>query len=137
MEQPKFPDHPSPHQAFLRTRWVDEDSQGLLNNAIYLTLMEEARYAFFSERGVMRSADFPFVLSQVNVRYLKPGRGASDVLVETCTTHVGNSSFIQNYRTSHRDSGEIWCEAEALLVCVDAQGSSCPMSAEFRAVLQD
>jgi len=29
-------------RARCRTRWSDEDSQGVLNNAVYLTLLEEA-----------------------------------------------------------------------------------------------
>lgn len=135
MQEPAFPNTESPHLTSLRTRWSDEDNQAILNNAVYLTLMEEARHAYFSEHGLLAGNRFPFVLSQSNVRYLKTGRGGVDVLVETCTSHIGTSSFVQCYRIRCKHSGELWCQAEALLVCVDEAGQSCPMSPAFRIAL--
>ncbi|MBM3961563.1 MAG: acyl-CoA thioesterase, partial [Planctomycetes bacterium] len=29
-------------------RWVDVDSAGVVNNAVYLNLMEQARYLYFT-----------------------------------------------------------------------------------------
>ena len=39
---PEFPQYV--HETV--TRWSDEDKQGVLNNAVYLTLFEEARLGF-------------------------------------------------------------------------------------------
>jgi len=135
MQEPAFPETKPLHLTRLRTRWSDEDNQAILNNAVYLTLMEEARHAYFSAHGLLEGNRFPFVLSQSNVRYLQTGRGGADVLVETCTSHIGTSSFVQCYRIRCQASGELWCQAEALLVCVDGAGKSCPMSPAFRAAL--
>ncbi len=99
-----------------------------------MTLMEEARHAFF--QGQLKENRFPFVLAQSNVRFLRPGKGGAEVLVECCTSHVGQSSFVQNYRIRCAASQEVWCLAEALLVCVDEQGQSRPMGARFRGALQ-
>ena len=120
-------------RARLRTRWSDEDTQGVLNNAVYLTLFEEARFAYFSGLGLLDANHFPFVLAQTNVVYLAPGRGGREVEVELATTQVGSTSFTQAYRVREVVSREVWCEAEARLVCVDARnGRKAPMSEAFR-----
>ncbi len=119
----------------LRTRWSDEDNQSVLNNAVYLTLFEEGRHAYFSQLGLLRQAQFPFLLLQTNVRFLHPGRGGQDVLLEMGTTSLGSSSIGQAYRVSDLD-GTVWCEGEAVLVLVDeSSGKSRPMDDDFRSAV--
>lgn len=121
----------------MQTRWSDEDNQGVLNNAIYPTLFEEARHRFFGERGLLSDNRFPFLLAQSNVRFLAPGAGGLEIVVEGGTTHVGRSSFVQVYRVLPVDGGPAWCEAEALLVVVDpTTGRPTPMEARFRQALE-
>jgi len=137
METPNVP--PSGSMTFrarLRTRWSDEDTQGVLNNAVYLTLFEEARFAYFSGLSLLEDNRFPFVLAQTNVVHLAPGRGGREVEVELATTQVGSSSFTQAYRVREASSGEVWCEGEARLVCVDPRsGRKAPMGATFRGAI--
>jgi acyl-CoA thioesterase FadM len=124
METPNVPASTSIRfVAQLRTRWSDEDNHGELNNAVYLTLFEEARHAYFSELGAMQGNFFPFVLGQTNVVYLKSGRGGAAVEVEVVTTHVGGSSLTQSYRVKG-PGGEVWCEAEARLVFTERDEST-------------
>ena len=134
MEPPRVP--PPGELEFtarLSTRWSDEDTQGVLNNAVYLTLLEEARYRYFGSLGLLEGNCFPFVLMQTNGRFLRPGRGGAEVEVACATTHLGKSSFTQAYRVSPSDGGEPWFEAEALLVAWDEQKrTSKPMDEAFR-----
>jgi len=124
METPTVPESPAIRfVARLRTRWSDEDNHGVLNNAVYLTLFEEARHAYFTELGAMQGRFFPFVLAQTNVRYLMPGRGGEEVEVELKTTHIGESSLTQAYRVKD-EGGEVWCEAEARLVFTQETGKT-------------
>ena len=120
-------------QTRLRTRWVDEDNQCVLNNAVYLTLMEEARLAYFTELDLMDAQRFPFVLAAANLRFVTPGKGGSEVLIEMSTTHLGSSSFAQAYRVRDGESDEIWCEAVHRMVAWDNQ-KRCKraMDPEFR-----
>lgn len=118
------------------TRWSDEDNQGVLNNAVVLTLLEEARHAYFGRLGLLQSNRFPFLLSRCNVRFVAPGRGGVDVEVELATVELGTSSFRQVYRVRALDRAEVWAEAEALLVCYEPQtGKSAPMLAAFRSAI--
>ena len=120
----------------LRTRWSDEDNQSVLNNAVYMTLFEEARHAYFERLGLLDGNQFPFLLAQTNVRFLAPGRGGVEVEVELITTRLGSSSFDQAYRIREVQGGRVWCEAEAVLVTFDPTSArSTPMGAAFRAAV--
>ena len=135
MQPPKIPEHLATHLT-LSTRWSDEDNQHVLNNAVYMTLFEEARHRYFSGLGLLRDGRFPFLLLQTLVRFVHPGRGDQDVRVEIGTTHLGRSSIQQAYRVMDTD-GTLWCEGEALLVVVDAEsGKSKPMDAQFRQAVE-
>ena len=139
MHRPQVPDSSRIRfRARVHTRWSDEDNQSVLNNAVYMTLLEEARHAYFDKLGWLRSNQFPFLLAQCNIRFISPGRGAVDVEVEVVTTSLGNSSFQQAYRVREAQGGPIWCEAEAVLVTYDpASRASAPMRAEFKRALAD
>jgi len=123
-------------RARLRTRWVDEDNQRVLNNAVYMTLLEEARHLYFGELGLLEGNQFPFVLAQTNIRFLAPGRGGALVEVELRTMELGRSSFVQVYRVRDLERATVLCEAEALLVAWDnAAFAKRELSADFRAAI--
>ena len=117
------------------TRWSDEDNQGVLNNAVYMTLFEEARLGFCRMAELLEDGRFPFLLAETRVKFLRPGRGGTAVRVELTTVHIGNSSFRQVYRV-RTESGEVWSEAEAVLVCYDPKtGASRPIPEDLRDAL--
>lgn len=126
MERPEIP-ATFPLTFELSTRWCEEDAHGILNNAVYLTLMEEARYAQLSAHGALAGSLFPFVLAQANVHFVRPGAGGARVLVDLATLSVGTTSFRQAYCIRECEGGEVWCRAEALLVCVDEAGAKTPV----------
>lgn len=126
-----------PFRARLWTRWSDEDNQRVLNNAVYATLLEEGRHRCFGALGLLDANQFTFLLLQSNLRFLRPGRGGVEVEIALGTSRIGTSSFEQVYRIAEVASGEVWCEAEALLVCWDPAGrASRAMDARFRAGLE-
>ncbi len=137
MNNPEVP--PSSEMRFTmraRTRWSDEDKQGVLNNAVYLTLLEEARLAYFGALDLLEENRFPFLLAQTQIRFLRPGRGGEEVEIEVRTLKLGNSSFEQAYRVRALPGREVWAEARALLVHYDpANAASRPMPARFRAAV--
>lgn len=134
METPQVP--PSDALRFrveLATRWSDEDNQRMLNNAVYLTLLEEARHAYFTALDLLEDNRFPFVLAQTNIVFLAPGAGGAKVEVEAATVHLGTSSFTQVYRVREVKSRRILCEATARLVTWDGlRRARAPMEERFR-----
>ena len=137
MHRPQVPD-PAQIRFRLRTRtrWSDEDNQNVLNNAVYLTLFEEARHGYFERLGLLAGNRFPFLLAQCNVRFVAPGRGAADVEVEAITTELGVRSFQQAYRVRDLAGRGVWAEAEAVLVTYDpASGKSVELPGALRAAI--
>ena len=139
MEEPKVP--PAEELRFrcrLATRWVDEDVHGVLNNAVFLTLLEEARYAYFAGLSLLDGNRFPFLLRQTNVRFVHPGSGGRAVEVALGTVVLGRSSLVQAYRVSDpAQDDRVLCEAEAVLVIYDGyERRSVPMSEAFRAAVE-
>lgn len=134
MQPPQVPSQ-LPWSIQLRTRWSDEDKQSVLNNAVYLTLLEEARLQFAQGHGLLETRTFPFLLAQCNLHFLSPGTGAAQVTVHMGVNHMGNTSFTQLYRIEGPD-GIPWAEAEALLVCYDpVSNRPVPLETDMRQVL--
>jgi len=134
MERPVIPPSDTFRARFRRqTRWSDEDKQSVLNNAVYLSLLEEARLDYFRELDLMIEGEFPFVLAQTNIRFAAPGRGGAWVEIELRTTDLGRSSFTQLYRVVEVETGTVLVEAEAVLVCWNRERrGKTDMTPEFR-----
>ena len=55
-------------------RWADFDSAGVLHNSVYLSLMEQARFQYFEELGLLADHRVEFLIGEATVRFLRPGR---------------------------------------------------------------
>jgi acyl-CoA thioester hydrolase len=111
-------------------RWVDVDSAGVVNNATYLSLMEQARYLYFQHLGLMADHAVPFVLAEVTTKFLRPGRLGMNVEVAAAVVELGNTSFKMVYEVR---AGElVLVTANAALVFVDGEFRPRPMPAEWR-----
>ncbi len=114
-------------------RWVDVDSAGVVNNAVYLSLMEQARFAYFSHLGLMEDHRVPVVLAEATVKWRRPGRLGMQLSVAAATTRIGNSSFAMRYEV--RAGDDVLCEAEAALVFVDDSMAPAPIPEHVRVTL--
>lgn len=99
-------------------RWVDVDSEGVVNNAVYLSLMEQARFAYFEQLGLLAGGNVPFVLAEATVRFLRPGRLRMDVVTAARVTRLGRTSFAMEFEV--RTEGVVLASGSAALVYVDA-----------------
>lgn len=98
-------------------RWVDVDSAGVVNNAVFLSMMEQARYLYFQHLGVMQDHAVPFVLAEATVKFERPGRLGMRTEVATRTRSIGETSFQMDYEVR---AGElVLATARAALVFVD------------------
>jgi acyl-CoA thioester hydrolase len=98
-------------------RWADVDAEGLVNNAVYLSLMEQARFLYFERLGLLRAGQrIPFVLAEVNVGYRRPGRFGMRIEVAARVSRLGKTSFAMEYEI--RGDGELLVLGRAALVFV-------------------
>jgi acyl-CoA thioester hydrolase len=117
-------------QAF---RWVDVDSFGVVNNAVYLSLFEHARYEYCKALAILAEGDISFVLGETTVRYLRPGRLGMAITVAARTTRLGSKSFDMRYEVATPD--ERLVEGSATLVWVDRTLRTVAIPAPARAAI--
>ena len=116
-------------------RWNDADLQGVVNNAVYMTVVEQARFAYFGGLGLLRGTAFPFLLGTSTIRFVRPARPGMVVDVEARVVRLGTKSFDMTYGISH--DGITLAEARATLVWVDEAHRSIPIPADARRTLAE
>lgn len=113
------------HRREMPVRWVDIDSVGVLNNAVYLTFFEQSRYHYCEDLGLLVAGQFPFVLAETTARYHLPGRAGMVAHVGTRTVRIGHRSLEMEHEVTCE--GAVLCTGKAVLVYVDANLKSCPV----------
>ena len=77
-----------------RVRFRDLDPMGHVNNAVFLTYLEQARVAFFSEMGAATGLeDMNMIVARVEIDFKAPVRLGQVVEVSVRTSRFGTKSF--------------------------------------------
>jgi acyl-CoA thioester hydrolase len=122
------------HEKRIEIRWNDLDVYGHVNNAIYLTYLEEVRDEWLGGSLGDPAEVWNWVLARVEIDYRRELALADDFVVATCRLErLGNSSVTtrEEVRTL---GGELSAEATAVLVARDRQsGRSRPLTERERA----
>jgi acyl-CoA thioester hydrolase len=122
------------HEKRIEIRWNDLDVYGHVNNAIYLTYLEEVRDEWLGGSLGDPAEVWNWVLARVEIDYRRELALADDFVVATCRLErLGNSSL-----TTHEEvrtpGGELSAEARAVLVARDREsGRSRPLTEQERA----
>ena len=82
-----FPFHYS-----LQTRWIDMDAFGHINNAVFLSYIEDARVTYF-KRWNLYDQKRSIILASVKIDYLRPLNHPSNLIIGERITNIGNKSF--------------------------------------------
>ena len=112
-------------------RWRDNDAYGHVNNAVYLTYLEECRDRLVGELFGDQSWDF--VLAHVGIDYRHQLTQADErVTVRCAVASFGNASVRTIERITMMD-GTLAAEAESVIVPRDAAAAaSRPLTASER-----
>lgn len=111
-------------------RWADVDSEGVVNNAVFLSLMEQARYLYFQHLGLLPDHKVPFVLAETTVKFLRPGKVGMRTEVAARVGKLGDTSFQMDYEV--RAAEEVLATGRAALVFVDHKMRPQPIPDEVR-----
>ena len=119
-------------QATLR----DTDGLGHVNNAVYLTWLEEVRTRYVAaRRGFEKIEQMDFVLAQTTLNFRSPVYFHETVILRCAPTRVGTSSWAMAYEGRTED-GEIVVEATSVQVTYDyATKKKAPLPADWRRAL--
>ena len=122
----EFPvaDDAAAHHTFtmqVATRWSDMDAYGHINNAIYLTYLEEARDRALSAIFASVPGEIGYVIVRVEMDYRHElTREDGPVTVATTFTTLGRSS-IRTRESLHGADGTLAIEAVAVLAKFDRE----------------
>ena len=124
------------HEKRIEIRWRDLDAYNHVNNAVYLTYLEEARDEWLEQALGQDVAAWGYVLARVAIDFRRELSQDDDQVVASCAlARVGNSSVTTREELRTLD-GALAAEAEAVLVAVDPDSRvSRPLSDQERAAL--
>jgi acyl-CoA thioester hydrolase len=125
----------------LEVRFRDCDPMGHVNNAVYLTYLEQARFAHW--RAVWGvdfeglPADAPgVILARVEIDYRRQAKYGDVLEVRISLERIGRTSFSYGYEVVDQD-GAVVAEAKSVQVMYDyTAGRPVPLSDDMKARLR-
>lgn len=117
-----------PFEVELPVRYRDMDTLGHVNNAVYATYLEQARYQYFDHVLGVPYEEREMVLANVDIDFLRPLTLSDRTVRIACgVVTLGESSFRMRYRVFPEDGDDPAATADAVLVTVeDGQPRSLP-----------
>jgi acyl-CoA thioester hydrolase len=118
-------------------RWRDMDAYGHVNNATYLTYLEECRDRWVDEVLGKVAQTWDFVLAHVGIDYrAELTRDDDEVIVRCRLDSYGRSSIRTREEILKADDGSLRAQAESVIVPRDPDiMRSRPLTDEEKAVL--
>ncbi len=118
-------------------RWRDLDAFNHVNNANFMTYVEEARIRWFESAGNdwLSNGRIP-LLAAVQMNYRLPIPYPARVFVELLTERVGNSSLTLGHRIVGEDD-RLYADGHSVLVWIEmASGRPVPLPDAVRAAAE-
>ena len=117
----------SPFTVSQAVSWGEMDAYGHVNNAAYLSWIENARFYYFEHVGINATYEHTKIgpiLVRLELDYSAPVR-FPDTLLVTCTTQkLGNSSFTLEHKVWTTQGERMCLTAKAVIVMVDYRDRS-------------
>lgn len=120
----------------LSVRWRDMDSMGHVNNAKYISYLEEARVRWLlTVPGVSMTDRIAPVVAANNINYKRPLTWPNDVVVELYVDRLGSSSVTIGHRiVDQKDPEVLYSDGNVVVVWMDTQtGRSASLPEAIRA----
>lgn len=107
----------------LSVRWRDMDSMGHVNNAKYISYLEEARVRWLlTVPGVSMTDRIAPVVAANNINYKRPLTWPNDIVVELYVDRLGSSSVTIGHRiVDQKDPGVLYSDGNVVVVWMDTQ----------------
>jgi acyl-CoA thioester hydrolase len=102
----------------IRIRWRDVDNYGHVNNAVYLTYLEECRDRWVRET---LGADQDFVIVRIAIDFRRELSLADEEVTVTCRGTGYGASSIRTAEQIHAKEGWLAAESESVIVAHDPE----------------
>ena len=109
----------------IEVRYGDLDPQGHVNNAKFLSYLEQARINYLLNLGLISKESLGktvgFILADVHVTFLAPVLFSSAVQVQVGVTRLGNKSLTMEYLLLDQQTGQSLATGSTVVVTYDYQ----------------
>jgi len=123
----------------IEVRYGDLDPQGHVNNAKFLTYLEQARISYFTHLGLWRGdsfLDIGVILAEVRLTFRAPILFRQQIRVGVRISRLGNKSFGMEQAIEDAMTGEELASCSAVLVSYDYHSKrTIPIPEDWREVL--
>jgi len=120
-------------------RFRDADVLGHVNNAVYLTYLEEARVAYLSRvLGLTKPSDYAVVVARIEIDYKSAAYTDEELVIGTRVTRLGGASFDMDYSIVEKKTGRLVAQAKSVMVGYDHKaGKVQKLDEKFTAKVRD
>jgi len=123
----------------IEVRYGDLDPQGHVNNARYLTYLEQARIGYIRQLGLWKPGSFldlGVILASASLSFQEPITFGQEIEVGTRVSRLGNKSFTMEYCIQDRQIEKVLCTGSSVQVAYNYRsGKSIPIPSEWREVI--
>ena len=124
------------HEVTITIRWRDVDNYGHVNNAVYLTYLEECRDRLVESLFGTEEA-WDFVLARVAIDYRNQLTQADGQVLVRCGVAGHGTSSVRTWERITKLDGTVAAESEAVIVPRDPAGErSRPLTDAEQAILR-
>jgi acyl-CoA thioester hydrolase len=125
------------HEKRIEIRWRDVDNYGHVNNAVYLTYLEEVRDEWLARTLCDDEAVWDYVIAHVAIDFRHEVRQADDEVIASCRLERIGTSSVRTREQVRTAAGAVAAEASAVLVARDREaGTSRPIAPAERAAFE-
>ena len=101
-------------------RFSDTDAMGHVNNAVYLSYLEEARVEYLRRVvGRPRVKDMGVIVARIEIDYKSPAFDHERLVVGCRVDKLGGSSISMSYRIEEKATGRLVAVAASVMVAFD------------------
>lgn len=108
----------------IRIRSYHLDGYGHVNNARYLEFLEEARWAFFEQHGLLKSLNgIIIVVARIDIRYRRAAQEGQVLYITGAIQSAAPRQLVLRQTIARADNGKTVAEADVTLVPVSRESS--------------
>ena len=100
----------------IKTRWRDLDAFRHVNNATFLTYIEDARILFF-KRWCINLKEKSLIVASAKIDYINQLQHPSDIIVAQKVSRLGNKSFDIQSAIFQKSNSKLICHSTVTSVC--------------------
>jgi acyl-CoA thioester hydrolase len=127
-----------PFSHAIEVRFRDCDPMGHVNHAVFLTYLEQARFAYWRAlSSTMPGPDAGIIIARAECDFRAPILMGDPIEVRLWVSAIGRSSFTLDYEIVRRPDDRVVASARTVIVAYDyTAGRSIPIPDDMRARLE-